>query len=129
MKSYPWFFGVGVFLLLATLLVHDGSAQKGAKPLVGDMAAPSEVCVAQIQRGGHLYRAYCGRCHGLDGTGGGPDGAGLNAPPPDLLIRAMGDVDVKLVSVIREGHREMPGWKNSLNEEGVWAIIGWLRTR
>jgi len=46
-----------------------------------DVAAALEPSADQLKTGKGLYSTYCATCHGTEGRGNGPAGAGLNPPP------------------------------------------------
>ena len=124
-----WPFIVAILLILG---VAVGLAEESASKMKKDGAErmnPNSLCITHIQKGGFMYRAYCASCHGLDAMGGGPEGAGFDPPAGDLLSRESGYTDQRLAEIIEKGRREMPGWKNTLSDEAIWAIVSWLRTR
>jgi mono/diheme cytochrome c family protein len=87
--------------------------------------------------GPDLFRAYCARCHGLDGKGGGPAAPALKAKVPDLtfLTRNRGQFPAARVRkmimgdevVAAHGSREMPIWGPIFHQ--VEADVDWGNLR
>jgi mono/diheme cytochrome c family protein len=75
--------------------------------------------------GALLFNGYtkdkvdCFRCHNGDGRGSGRG--------PSLAARVPKKSDERLGKVIREGDGPMPGFKDSLTDEEVGQLLGWLR--
>ncbi len=92
-----------------------------------------EVNQAIIAAGGRLYVTHCAECHGTDGLG--DDVAAQSLSPSPALLRHMIEhpvsVDQYLLWSISEGgvdfETDMPAFKNKLNREQIWKIIGYLR--
>ena len=95
-----------------------GAASRGqTAPVENDQVIP----LINSVKGPDLFRAYCASCHGVDGKGGGPAAAALNAKVPDLTLLAMnnaGEFPMQRVretilgdvSVVAHGSRAMPVW-------------------
>jgi mono/diheme cytochrome c family protein len=76
-----------------------------------------------------LWVASCAGCHGRDGRGQGdarPPGAQL----PDLGSVAFqnGRTDRQFATVIREGRGMMPAFGKQLTEQGITALVQYVRT-
>jgi putative copper resistance protein D len=83
-----------------------------------------------VARGQELFAAHCVRCHGAEGRGDGPDGAGLPRRPADLTAphtneHTAGDLFWWLTHGIPAGG--MPGFAGALGEEERWDLINFLR--
>jgi putative copper resistance protein D len=84
-----------------------------------------------IAHGHALYRQQCETCHGADGRGDGPGGAGLPRRPADLTAphtaqHTAGDLYWWLThGIARAG---MPGFGDRLTAEDRWDLINFLRT-
>ena len=89
---------------------------------------------AVIAAGRDLYAAKCAMCHGAQGDGDGPAGAGLSPRPANLrsLVHSPMARDDYLMWAIGAGGAEfgtsMPAFKDALTEDARWKIIRYLRT-
>lgn len=88
----------------------------------------------KLEAGRNLYSKNCAACHGPAGLGDGE--AGRNLRPRPANIAAMSKMpmasDAYLYWTIAEGGQPvgsaMPAFKQSLREDEIWEIIGYLRT-
>ena len=84
-----------------------------------------------IARGQHLYKAKCQRCHGVDGSGHGPD-ADPGHPPADLTDarRAFRNPDGVMFYKIWNGRAKpkMPPMKTDIARIDVWRVIHYVKT-
>ena len=121
-----------VFAILILFLVASSSyAQENwttpekSKKIVN----PYEGNIIAAQKGQKLYSKLCWTCHGKNGLGDGPAGAGLNPKPKsfadkDVQIQSDGELFWKLSN----GKGMMVPYKHSLNEEMRWQLINYIRT-
>jgi cytochrome c oxidase cbb3-type subunit 2 len=94
--------------------------------------------------GNGIYNSRCAACHGIEGKGDGPvswrewdsgeisvRGPSPLVPPADLTTREIGEYStVMLYWRIAEGvpGTQMPAWKGTLSEDGIWFLIGYIRS-
>jgi mono/diheme cytochrome c family protein len=91
-----------------------------------------------VAQGRELFRQYCVRCHGVRGTGDGPDAPTLKQKPADLTLISKthnGEfprfVVMKFITgdtaVAAHGTREMPIWGEVFRKKegpaGEWAKV------
>jgi mono/diheme cytochrome c family protein len=92
---------------------------------------PVAVDAAVISNGQRLYKSKCQRCHGLNGTGNGPD-ADPDHAPGDLTDagRAVRNPDGVMFYKIWNGRTKpkMPGMKAEIDPVDVWTIIHYVKT-
>lgn len=90
-----------------------------------------ELSDSDIVVGGELYSKMCAACHGDGGMGDGPTAASLDPAPSPVAHTSTMLSDGYLYWRVAEGGAEfkstMPAWKNSLNEDDIWALIGYMR--
>jgi len=97
--------------------------------------APAEVSplagAAVGERGRALYKAKCQRCHGVDGSGGGPD-ADPGHPPGNLADgrAAARNPDGVVFYKVWNGRAKpkMPAMKLDLTREDVWTLVAYVKT-
>lgn len=99
-----------------------------------DLSNPYDGDPEMIAKGDVLYEANCSSCHGPNGEGDGPAGAGLE-PEPENLARNQPDLsDSYLFWRISEGgliepfNSLMPAWKGLMSDEKIWQVVSYLRT-
>jgi mono/diheme cytochrome c family protein len=86
-----------------------------------------------VTRGEELYIIHCASCHGDEGQGDGPAGAGLDPLPAPIAHTGSMLGDDYLFWRISEGGAlppftsAMPSWKAVLEEEQRWDVINFLR--
>lgn len=99
----------------------------------GAAAEPNPVPpnTAALVKGQSLYKSKCQRCHGVDGTGRGPD-ADPAHPPPDLTDarRASRNPDGVMFYKIWNGRAKpkMPAMKADITRADVWVLIHYIKT-
>jgi mono/diheme cytochrome c family protein len=121
-----------VFAILILFLVaisccaqENWTAPEESKNIVN----PYEGNTIAAQKGQKLYSKLCWTCHGKNGLGDGPAGAGLNPKP-----KSFADKDVQMQSdgelfwKLSNGKGMMVPYKHSLNEEMRWQLINYIRT-
>ena len=98
-------------------------AEGQRNPVLGDATA--------LARGRRLYQSKCQRCHGLDGTGSGPD-ADADHAPGDLTdgSRASRNPDGVMFYKIWNGRTKpkMPAMKAEIDPMDVWTVIHYVKT-
>jgi mono/diheme cytochrome c family protein len=86
----------------------------------------------ELAKGKALYRGHCAACHGIDGRGNGPRGAGLVPPPTNFRDPAVrsGLTDSCLERALLAGKpgTAMKGYGTILGREEVAALIAYLRS-
>ena len=94
-------------------------------------ANPIPVTPAVLAKGQDLYKGKCQKCHGLTGTGNGPD-ADPDHPPGNLTDakRAARNPDGVMFYKIWNGRAEpkMPAFKTDISREDVWTVIHYVKT-
>gem|GEM_PF-1735768 len=115
-SSYRWF---------AVLLLTIGSGFSSIL-FAGDSPPPD---------GKSIYNRFCIYCHGEKGEGDGPAGALSGVATGDLSNKAyMSQLsDQELHDRIAWGEEkypylQMPGWRNSLSDEEIHAVMKYVRT-
>jgi mono/diheme cytochrome c family protein len=92
---------------------------------------PEPVTAASVTRGQSLYKAKCQRCHGLDGTGHGPD-SDPDHPAADLTDgrRASRNPDGVIFYKIWNGRAKpkMPAMKVDVDRADVWKLVHYVKT-
>ncbi len=109
-------------------LVIPAEYRDKTNPLAGDPSA--------IASGNEAYIALCSQCHGADGSGQGPEGAGLKPPPADFTKQEQmqENTDGYLFWRISDGgnfdpyNSLMTAWGTLLSEQEIWELISYLRT-
>jgi Cytochrome c, mono- and diheme variants len=125
---------LGVVVLIVVAGIGVGSRalvetanQPGAALAANPIAASSD----SVARGNNLFLANCANCHGQDGGGDGPTGAGLLPPPGPIGPAASTMSDGQLAYVITDGisGTGMPPFATSLSENDRWDLVNYLRSR
>ena len=71
------------------------------------------------------YKTNCVSCHGSDGSGT-PLGKSMQAA--DLSSQQVqSKSDAELATVIHDGKNNMPGFKNTLNDEQIQGVVKYVR--
>ncbi len=76
---------------------------------------------AQLVEGRELFIGSCARCHGADGGGGA--GPNLSAGRSAEAFPAIADQ----IAVVRSGRDAMPAFGEKLSEEGLEAVVRFVR--
>jgi mono/diheme cytochrome c family protein len=92
---------------------------------------PEATNPAALVRGQRLYKAKCQRCHGVDGSGHGPD-ADPDHPPGDLTDgrRASRNPDGVMFYKMWNGRAKprMPAMKADMTRADAWNVIAYVKT-
>lgn len=77
-------------------------------------------------RGADIYRAACASCHGANGLGDGPAGAGLDPKPANLAdaraLRGASPLDFYRRVTIGVAGTAMPSFEGTLSPDDRWAV-------
>ena len=97
-------------------------------------ASPTGFAATSIVHGAALFQSNCAACHGVGGTGNGPQAASLSIPPADLTAEHLwahsdGELFWWLTHGIEapDGSLAMPGFAETLTPEDRWALIDFVR--
>lgn len=88
-----------------------------------------------LNRGQRQYQIYCAVCHGTEGLGNGPVNQRAVelkepkwVPATNLMKQEIRDRrHGQLAQAIRDGVRNMPGYRNQVSVHDRWAIVAWVR--
>ena len=80
--------------------------------------------------GARVYVETCATCHGAQGRGDGPAGAGLDPPPANLIVHVPLHPDRILFDFISEGisGTAMVGLAGRYTDEEIWHVINYIKT-
>jgi copper transport protein len=114
-------FIVGLFLAFNTQLAGTGAT---------NLINPVPPTADSLEIGQRLYTENCQSCHGVAGLGDGPQAAGLNPPPADLVTHVPLHPDGVLFRYIQNGipGTAMPALGDKLTNEEIWHIVNYIRT-
>jgi mono/diheme cytochrome c family protein len=106
---------------------HQQPQQADPERPAGSDEPPSPEVVARAASA--LFRTRCAGCHGADGRGGGPE-APSGADIPDLTTAEYqeGHSDAEIARAIRMGRGMMPAFGSQINQRGIAALVGHVRT-
>jgi mono/diheme cytochrome c family protein len=94
-------------------------------------ANPIAATTATLAKGQEIYKGKCQKCHGVTGTGNGPD-ADPDQPPGNLtdVKRAARNPDGVMFYKIWNGRTrpKMPAFKTDISREDVWTVIHYVKT-
>src|ERR1051325_11369204 len=118
-----------LLLFLAAITIHLKAQEPtltGATPASGVAAAiaGSKEDPAAVERGGKLYTANCGGCHGATGRGG--------VGAPDLIRSVIVLTDEKgilIAPILRDGRPDQGMPKPNLTEPQIADIVAWLHVQ
>lgn len=87
------------------------------------------VASAGIHDGERLFKRYCVKCHGADGSVS-KHGKGLNPPARDLRTNRLFLAPAQLRSIIKYGlyGREMKAWQGILSDKNIIDVAAFVRT-
>ena len=92
----------------------------------GSVSEATTASASEKEVGERTFQARCASCHGQDGSGKTAIGKSLGIPD----LRAA-DVhkqsDTQLAEVIANGTSKMPPFKNSLSNDQIHALVGYIR--
>ncbi len=103
-----------ILFVVSILIIPALFACEKKNPFTGDPEA--------IKAGATLYKNYCERCHGPEGSGG---------VCPNLTDRdwKYGGTDKDVFRSIASGRPGgMPAWKDIIPRDEIWKIILYMRT-
>lgn len=83
-----------------------------------------------MKRGKAIYQEHCLRCHGMSGSGSGPESAYLTVPPANFLSdQSRLKSDLELLMTIAHGSifSPMHGWRGRLSESEMWDVLEYIR--
>ncbi len=118
--------GLVVFMIGAGVFF---TAQFGEDPSSAERNpfAPNPESLAIGER---VYGETCATCHGVQGRGDGPTGAGLDPPPANLIVHVPLHPDRILFDFISEGisGTAMVGLAGRYTDEEIWHVINYIKT-
>jgi len=122
---------IPIFLLLVIcafrpLGVGDPwKAPKDADALVDPLANDPKA----ITKGKKIYTSLCWTCHGMAGSGDGPNASALTVKPADLgSSTVQAQSNGALYWKITHGRGEMASYEQVISREQRWAVVHYIRT-
>jgi mono/diheme cytochrome c family protein len=116
---------LAVLIWAATTAAHEWMAPKDAAALASPIAADAQ----STARGEELFLDNCAACHGRDGGGLPAQIAGLDKDTPKLPQRLGTHSDGDFFWKIQQGRAEMPSFAEVLDQDEIWDIINFIKTR
>jgi len=94
---------------------------------------------ASLAAGGELFREHCASCHGSGEEGRSPRADFFRPPAPDFRASSYRSLDPaylywrieagKTVEPYLSRGSVMPAWGPYLDEEQIWQLVAYLRSR
>lgn len=95
--------------------------QGGGQPV---QATEAQIAAAAAS----LFEASCASCHGVSGSGDGPQAPVAEMPNLATAEWHAANTDADIARAIRMGQGAMPAFGNQLNERGIAALVAHVRT-
>jgi mono/diheme cytochrome c family protein len=117
------FIAMKLFPALLVFLVATGSTAYAADAMKPSMPGVGQSRPFPQTEGSDLYEAICQACHM-------PEGAGANgaAAYPALAKNARLKPKVYPITLVLNGSKAMPSFKDALSDEQIAAVVGYVRT-
>jgi len=127
-RIFYWLLGLTLAGVTVFALAHEKTgwiAPEEAKK----MKNPVKATKTSIQKGNEIYEKKCALCHGVNGDGKGPAGAGLN-PKPTNFKEPHGEkmTDGEHFWKISKGKSPMPSYEKDLTADERWYVINYINT-
>ena len=123
--------GLAAATVVLALGIGSRAVVEAANRPSGNPANPLPADAASIARGRLIYLANCSSCHGVSGTGDGPQAAGM-LPPPGAIgstVARLSDGQLQLVITSGLAGTPMPAFATELSENERWDVVNFLRSR
>lgn len=104
---------------------HAQPPEVGNAPTTTRTLTPEE---ARAQAGSALFRMQCATCHGARGQGDGPAARGLGVPDLTTAEPQSRLADADIAAVIRSGRGAMPPFGSRIDDAGIAALVGHVRS-
>ena len=78
--------------------------------------------------GKSIYTDFCIDCHGVDAKGVDPKTIGLEKRPTNLQKTLKSHSDGDIFWKIQTGRKEMPSFKEDLQDKEIWSVIHYIRS-
>ena len=127
---------LGVMLAVVATLQADRQNPAASEGWQIPQGAAAQTCPvpatpATLAKGKALFKSKCQRCHGVSGTGNGPD-ADPDHRPSDLTdgARTARNPEGVMFYKIWNGRvrPKMPAFKTDLSPEDIWTVIQYIKT-
>ena len=128
--------GLTLLVVFTGVIALRGGSQADSSgwhiPAAAAMEAnPIPATPAALAKGQEIYKGKCQKCHGVTGTGNGPE-ADPDQPPGNLADakRAARNPDGVMFYKIWNGRTKpkMPAFKTDISREDVWTVIHYVKT-
>ena len=136
--AMPWSHDMVVQQIVRPLLIMfepaPGSVALGSVPPASNDVGerefhnPLAATPENLAAGKKFFEIHCAVCHGPSGRGDGPVAGGAMAPADLTSPVIQARSDGYLYSVIRNGVRSMPSYRESLNSDERWQVVLFVRT-
>jgi mono/diheme cytochrome c family protein len=120
----------------SSLIRNQAVMMEGVPEPYAALRNPLPRTKATIERGASVYARYCASCHGTTGLGDGPAGRTMSHPPANLAWLSRMPIklwDGFMYWTLAEGggilHSDMPRFNDTLSEDDLWAVIGYIQAR
>ena len=94
--------------------------------LIVTILAASPAAGADNAAGAAVYKSKCVTCHGADGSG---TAVGKSLKVADLRsVEVQSRPDAELTQIISDGKDNMPGFKGTITDDEITAVLAHVRT-
>lgn len=112
------------FLFIAIVYAHEWMAPKKDATVKNPLEKTEQV----LRTGQEAFYEFCMGCHGKDAKGLPTSVTGLERRPPDLLKTIKSHSDGDFFWKIKIGRKEMPSFKDDLEQDEIWSIVHFIRS-
>jgi mono/diheme cytochrome c family protein len=121
--------GLALLAVIAAVGIGSRAVVEAANRPIQSAVSPIPATAASIERGRLIYLANCSSCHGITGSGDGPQAAGMLPAPGAIGSTVASLTDGALHYLVTTGvaGTKMPSFATSLSEIDRWDLVNYLR--
>lgn len=121
-KNLILFFSI--LFMSSGVFAHEWMAPKKEAEIKNPLGKDEQI----MRLGRDIYSQFCIDCHGEDAKGMDPETIGFDRRPPDLQKTLKSHSDGDIFWKIKTGRKNMPSFKEDLEEREIWSVIHYIHS-